>query len=90
MLVSLSPSGAFALDPVSGSVPVRVLTPLPINFTSAITAAPLALVYTATSSIGGFSSNATRYLSVVDPCSVSSSGSEFTCSTTMQCSINKR
>ena len=89
--VSPPPSaGAFALDPVAGSVPVTLLTPLPSNFTAAVTSAPYSLVYIATSAVGGFMANATRSLVVVDPCLSSSGGTEFTCPNTLKCSINAK
>ncbi len=78
--------GAYALDPVSGSVPVRINTGLPVNFTSMATSEPFVVLYEATSSVGGFTSNVTRSLSVVDPCSVVDPKT-FTCRETLKCSV---
>ena len=91
----LSPfQGAFALDPVTGPVTVRAVTPLPANFTASATPAPFILTYIATGAVGGLTATATRSVAVVDPCRSDTASEtvqqEFTCLTTLQCSINGR
>ncbi|GAX81803.1 hypothetical protein CEUSTIGMA_g9231.t1 [Chlamydomonas eustigma] len=84
---SYTDSGAYAVDP-TGSVPVKLVTPIPTNLTNATTATPFILLYVSTSSVGNFSANATRSISVIDPCNTSLTPGQFTCKDTMQCSVN--
>ena len=79
--------GAYAVDS-SGPIPVRLLTPIPVNFTRTITTESLVLIYVATSSVGQFTSNVTRDVTVFDPCTTATSLREFTCNTTLKCSVN--
>ncbi|GAX77705.1 hypothetical protein CEUSTIGMA_g5148.t1 [Chlamydomonas eustigma] len=75
--------GAYATD-ITGSIPVKLMTPIPLNLTNQVTTVPFIALYVATSPIGGLSANVTRSISVYDPCAPSA----FTCPSTLSCSVN--